>query len=244
MRLDIALKRGNVVKAVDTAPVVTPLVTITQLRPIYVTFTVPERYLADLRAAQAAGRLGRSRWGYLGRPEDQIRWSGGRVDRSDAVRPMNDGAAFPNQPPTKADQSQTRCTANISLPIHSTERKRAPVQPGVQKASVMARHILDQLKAHTLLRHSEHNENSPHELRGNVSVNDSSSGVASVTAHRRELAILGFVKCISFTRIAPKPTKVFLWIGLNSKHVRVSFIRRPPRHRRRTQAAPQRHAIP
>jgi multidrug efflux system membrane fusion protein len=53
----VALKRGNVVKAVDTAPVVTPLVTITQLRPIYVTFTVPERYLADLRAAQAAGRL-------------------------------------------------------------------------------------------------------------------------------------------------------------------------------------------
>jgi multidrug efflux system membrane fusion protein len=53
----VALKRGNVVKAVDTTPVVMPLVTITQLRPIYVTFTVAERYLADLRAAQAAGRL-------------------------------------------------------------------------------------------------------------------------------------------------------------------------------------------
>jgi membrane fusion protein, multidrug efflux system len=53
----VALKRGNVVKAVDTAPVVAPLVTITQLRPIYVTFTIPERYLADLRTAQASGRL-------------------------------------------------------------------------------------------------------------------------------------------------------------------------------------------
>jgi multidrug efflux system membrane fusion protein len=53
----VALKRGNVVKAVDTTPVVMPLVTITQLRPIYVTFTLAERYLADLRAAQAAGRL-------------------------------------------------------------------------------------------------------------------------------------------------------------------------------------------
>ena len=53
----VALKRGNVVKAVDTTPVVMPLVSITQLRPIYVTFTVAERYLADLRAAQAAGRL-------------------------------------------------------------------------------------------------------------------------------------------------------------------------------------------
>jgi multidrug efflux system membrane fusion protein len=31
------------------------LVTITQLRPIYVALTVPERYLADLRAAMAAG---------------------------------------------------------------------------------------------------------------------------------------------------------------------------------------------
>jgi len=50
----IALKRGNVVKAVDTTPSVMPLVTITQLRPIYVVFTVPERYLADLRAAMAA----------------------------------------------------------------------------------------------------------------------------------------------------------------------------------------------
>ncbi|HEY4891693.1 MAG TPA: efflux RND transporter periplasmic adaptor subunit, partial [Reyranella sp.] len=51
----ISLKRGNVVKAMDTAPTVVPLVTITQLRPIYVAFTVPERYLADLRTAMAKG---------------------------------------------------------------------------------------------------------------------------------------------------------------------------------------------
>ena len=53
----VALKQGNVVKAVDTLPTVMPLVTITQLRPIYVTFTVPERHLGDLRAALASGRL-------------------------------------------------------------------------------------------------------------------------------------------------------------------------------------------
>jgi multidrug efflux system membrane fusion protein len=53
----VAFKRGNIVKAVDTAQVVLPLVAITQLRPIYVTFTIPERHLADLRAAQASGRL-------------------------------------------------------------------------------------------------------------------------------------------------------------------------------------------
>jgi multidrug efflux system membrane fusion protein len=46
-----------VVKAVDTTPTVAPLVTITQLRPIYVTFTVPEQHLADLRAARAQGRV-------------------------------------------------------------------------------------------------------------------------------------------------------------------------------------------
>jgi multidrug efflux system membrane fusion protein len=53
----VAFKRGNIVKAVDTAQVVLPLVTITQIRPIYVVFTIPERHLADLRAAQASGRL-------------------------------------------------------------------------------------------------------------------------------------------------------------------------------------------
>jgi multidrug efflux system membrane fusion protein len=51
----IALKRGNVVKAIDTAAAAVPLVTITQLRPIYVALTVPERYLSDVRAAMAAG---------------------------------------------------------------------------------------------------------------------------------------------------------------------------------------------
>jgi len=53
----VALKRGNVVKAVDTVPTVTPMVIITQLRPIYVTFTVPERHLGDLRASLVSGRL-------------------------------------------------------------------------------------------------------------------------------------------------------------------------------------------
>ena len=51
----VALKRGNVlvVKASGGAP----LVTIAQLRPIYVTFTVPEKYLAELRAASAEASL-------------------------------------------------------------------------------------------------------------------------------------------------------------------------------------------
>jgi membrane fusion protein, multidrug efflux system len=52
----VALKKGNLVKATELSSQI-PLVTMTQLRPIYVTFTVPESHLADLRAAGAAGSL-------------------------------------------------------------------------------------------------------------------------------------------------------------------------------------------
>jgi multidrug efflux system membrane fusion protein len=46
----ISFKKGNLVKATELSTTA-PLVTITQLRPIYVTFTVPEGHLAALRAA-------------------------------------------------------------------------------------------------------------------------------------------------------------------------------------------------
>jgi membrane fusion protein, multidrug efflux system len=45
--------QGNVVRANDT----TPLITINQIEPIYVTFSVPETHLADIRKAQAKGSL-------------------------------------------------------------------------------------------------------------------------------------------------------------------------------------------
>jgi membrane fusion protein, multidrug efflux system len=45
--------QGNVVRANDT----TPLVTINQFQPIYVTFSVPETHLADIRKAQIKGSL-------------------------------------------------------------------------------------------------------------------------------------------------------------------------------------------
>jgi membrane fusion protein, multidrug efflux system len=51
----INLKRGNLVKSNDTTTQAVPLVTITQIRPIYVNFNVPERHLADLRTAMASG---------------------------------------------------------------------------------------------------------------------------------------------------------------------------------------------
>jgi multidrug efflux system membrane fusion protein len=52
----VTLKKGNLVKATELSSQI-PLVTISQLRPIYASFTVPERHLAELRAAEAEGSL-------------------------------------------------------------------------------------------------------------------------------------------------------------------------------------------
>jgi multidrug efflux system membrane fusion protein len=48
----IAVQKGNVVKANDV-----PLVTINQVTPIYVTFSVPEQDLANIKKYQASGEL-------------------------------------------------------------------------------------------------------------------------------------------------------------------------------------------
>jgi multidrug efflux system membrane fusion protein len=50
----IAIQRGNLVKANDT----NPLVTINQVVPVYVSFSVPEQSLSDVRMHQAKGDLG------------------------------------------------------------------------------------------------------------------------------------------------------------------------------------------
>src|SRR5499433_3641471 len=49
----ILIQQGNLVKANDT----NPLVTINQVVPIYVSFSVPEQNIADIRKYQAAGDL-------------------------------------------------------------------------------------------------------------------------------------------------------------------------------------------
>ncbi|MFH0727372.1 MAG: efflux RND transporter periplasmic adaptor subunit [Pseudomonadota bacterium] len=48
----LALHAGNLTKANDV-----PIVTINQIRPIYVTFSMPERTIADVKKAMAAGEL-------------------------------------------------------------------------------------------------------------------------------------------------------------------------------------------
>jgi multidrug efflux system membrane fusion protein len=50
----LMVHRGNLVKANDV-PI---LVVINQIRPIYVSFTVPEQYLADIKKYRAQGQLG------------------------------------------------------------------------------------------------------------------------------------------------------------------------------------------
>jgi membrane fusion protein, multidrug efflux system len=49
---NIAVKQGNLVKANDVE-----LVTVTEVRPIYVTFTVPEKQLPAIRARSRGGKL-------------------------------------------------------------------------------------------------------------------------------------------------------------------------------------------
>lgn len=49
----IAIQRGNLVKANDT----NPIVTINQVNPIYVSFSVPEHFLAAIRTARGRGPL-------------------------------------------------------------------------------------------------------------------------------------------------------------------------------------------
>ncbi|WP_258040809.1 efflux RND transporter periplasmic adaptor subunit [Pseudanabaena sp. BC1403] len=49
----IKVNQGNLVKADDTAP----LVTISQIKPIYVTFTIPERSLSQVKQYQKRGKL-------------------------------------------------------------------------------------------------------------------------------------------------------------------------------------------
>jgi len=49
----VNLRAGNLVKANDEPP----LVTVLKVRPVYVTFSVPEKYLADVRKHAAEGEL-------------------------------------------------------------------------------------------------------------------------------------------------------------------------------------------
>ena len=50
---NLVVHRGNIVKANENPP----LVVITQIQPIYVSFSVPEQHLSDIKRHMAAGKL-------------------------------------------------------------------------------------------------------------------------------------------------------------------------------------------
>ena len=58
----------------------------------------------------------------------------GRRPRPDAVRPMSRGAACPDEPPTEANQYQTRCTASGPTPIQPDGSSGRASSPDVQKS--------------------------------------------------------------------------------------------------------------
>ena len=68
-----SLKAGNMARASDNTAAGT-LTTINQVSPIYVAFSVPQRYLADLKAAVAKGAAP-----VQAKPQGQTRWIDGKV---------------------------------------------------------------------------------------------------------------------------------------------------------------------
>jgi multidrug efflux system membrane fusion protein len=90
----IAFKLGNTVRSGDAAP----LVTLNQLRPIYVAFSVPERYLAELQTAMAAGPLPVTAAipGHQGQaPEGQVTYLENAIDSQSGTLSVK--ATFANQ---------------------------------------------------------------------------------------------------------------------------------------------------
>ena len=112
-----SVKVGNIVRQADT----TPLATINQVAPIYVSFTVPQRNLPDVRAAIAAetatleavvpgsGRA-RNRPGHHGREHGRSRHRHGHHPRHHAEREGSAVAGHPGQHRADACAPRTRIT--------------------------------------------------------------------------------------------------------------------------------------
>ncbi len=89
----VLIDLGNVVKANDTFS----MVTINQIQPVYVTFSVPQRYLDEIRSRLAAGRLPVR----VSQPESTRALAEGQLDFVDNAVDTSTGtislrAVFPN----------------------------------------------------------------------------------------------------------------------------------------------------
>jgi membrane fusion protein, multidrug efflux system len=92
----IAFKLGNTVRSGDAAP----LVTLNQLQPIYVAFSVAERYLAELQKAMAAGPLPVTAAipGHQGEPQQgQVTYLENAIDSESGTLSVKATFANPNE---------------------------------------------------------------------------------------------------------------------------------------------------
>jgi len=120
------VKVGNFVRPADTAP----LATINQMAPVYVSFAVPQRVLADLREAMAAGTTkvvatipgsGRSESGKVAMVENAVDTTTGMV----TVRGIMDNASETLWPGTLVATKLTIRTENaVVLPTVAVQRSQ------------------------------------------------------------------------------------------------------------------------
>jgi RND family efflux transporter MFP subunit len=120
------VKIGNFVRPADTAP----LATINQMAPVYVSFAVPQRVLADLREAIAAGTTkvvatipgsGRSETGKVAMVENAVDATTGMV----TVRGIMDNASETLWPGTLVTTKLTIRTENaVVLPTVAVQRSQ------------------------------------------------------------------------------------------------------------------------
>jgi RND family efflux transporter MFP subunit len=126
-RISVAnVKVGNFVRPADTAP----LATINQMAPVYVSFAVPQRVLADLREAIAAGTTqviatipgsGRSETGKVAMVENAVDTTTGMV----TVRGIMDNASETLWPGTLVTTKLTIRTENaVVLPTVAVQRSQ------------------------------------------------------------------------------------------------------------------------
>jgi RND family efflux transporter MFP subunit len=126
-RISVAnVKIGNFVRPADTAP----LATINQMAPVYVSFAVPQRVLADLREAMAAGTTkvvatipgsGRSESGKVAMVENAVDTTTGMV----TVRGIMDNASETLWPGTLVATRLTIRTENaVVLPTVAVQRSQ------------------------------------------------------------------------------------------------------------------------
>jgi len=124
----VMIKDGNIIKAEDD-----PIVTINQMQPVYVTFSVPEQQLSVIRDRMKSGRLGvRVEVAGLDQPV-----TGGQLDFVSNAVDQNTGtillrAAFPNQEETLWPGQFVNAVLTVDVQTNAIVVPSQAVQSGQQ----------------------------------------------------------------------------------------------------------------